>query len=74
MNRRWWNVVAATLLALVLGGLGGSLPIPMVALGPGPTYDTLDAVSGVATSQKVRMASDSEPRVRIKTKTHGLCA
>lgn len=47
MNRRWWNVVAAALLALVLGGLGGSLPIPMVALGPGPTYDTLDAVSGV---------------------------
>jgi PDZ domain-containing protein len=39
--------VAAALLALALGVLGGTLPIPMVALGPGPTYNTLDAVAGV---------------------------
>jgi Lon-like protease len=40
--------VAAGVLALLLGVLGGTLPIPMVALGPGPTYDTLDAVGGVS--------------------------
>jgi PDZ domain-containing protein len=39
--------VAAGVLALLLGVLGATLPVPMVALGPGPTYDTLDAVSGV---------------------------
>ncbi|MGH8966328.1 MAG: PDZ domain-containing protein, partial [Actinomycetes bacterium] len=46
MNRRTWNVVSATLLALALGVLGATLPVPMVALGPGPTYDTLGQVDG----------------------------
>jgi PDZ domain-containing protein len=40
------TTVAASLLALVLGVLGASLPVPMVAIGPGPTYDTLGQVDG----------------------------
>ena len=40
--------MAAGLLAATLGVLGGTLPIPMVALGPGPTHDTLAEVDGVA--------------------------
>lgn len=47
MTRRTWNVVAAGLLALLLGVLGVVLPVPMVALGPGPTYDTLGDIEGV---------------------------
>lgn len=35
------TVVAAALLALTLGVIGSTLPVPFVALGPGPTYDTL---------------------------------
>ncbi len=35
------TVVAAGLLALALGVIGATLPVPFVALGPGPTYDTL---------------------------------
>lgn len=41
MSRRLLTVVAATLLALSLGVIGATLPVPFVALGPGPTYDTL---------------------------------
>jgi PDZ domain-containing protein len=46
VNRRTWTVVSASLLALALGVLGATLPVPMVALGPGPTYDTLGTVDG----------------------------
>lgn len=46
MNRRTWTVVAAGLLALLLGVLGVTLQVPLVALGPGPTYDTLGDVEG----------------------------
>jgi PDZ domain-containing protein len=46
VNRRTWTVVSAAMLALALGVLGATLPVPMVALGPGPTYDTLGEVEG----------------------------
>jgi Lon-like protease len=46
VNRRTWTVVSACLLTLTLGVLGATLPVPMVALGPGPTYDTLGTIDG----------------------------
>jgi Lon-like protease len=46
VEHRTWTVVSAGLLALALGVLGATLPVPLVALGPGPTYDTLGAVDG----------------------------
>jgi Lon-like protease len=46
VTRRTWTVVSASLLALALGVLGATLPVPLVSLGPGPTYDTLGTVNG----------------------------
>jgi PDZ domain-containing protein len=46
VNRRTWTTVASGLLALALGVLGATLPVPLVALGPGPTFDTLGDVDG----------------------------
>lgn len=46
MNRRTWTTAAAGVLGLVLCVLGVTLPVPMVALGPGPTFDTLGDVEG----------------------------
>ncbi|MHA6629180.1 YlbL family protein [Pseudonocardia sichuanensis] len=46
MNRRTWTAASAGMLALALGVLGATLPVPMVALGPGPTYDTLSEIEG----------------------------
>jgi Lon-like protease len=46
VNRRTWTVASAGMLALALGVLGATLPVPMVALGPGPTYDTLGEIEG----------------------------
>lgn len=42
------TTTCAALLAVLLGVLGTSLPVPLVALGPGPTYDTLGDVNGAA--------------------------
>jgi len=42
------TLVCASLLAALLGVLATSLPVPLVALGPGPTYDTLGDVNGAA--------------------------
>jgi Lon-like protease len=42
------TLLSAALLAAVLGVLATSLPVPLVALGPGPTYDTLGDVGGAA--------------------------
>jgi Lon-like protease len=42
------TLAAAALLAALLAVLGTSLPVPLVALGPGPTYDTLGDVNGSA--------------------------
>jgi PDZ domain-containing protein len=46
VNHRTWTVAVASLLALALGVLGATLPVPLVALGPGPTYNTLGEVDG----------------------------
>jgi PDZ domain-containing protein len=46
VKSRTWTALAAGLLALALGVLGATLPVPMVALGPGPTFDTLGTVDG----------------------------
>lgn len=46
MSRHVVTALAAALLALSLGVIGATLPVPFVALGPGPTYDTLGDYEG----------------------------
>lgn len=45
MSRRSWTLLVGLAVALVLGLVGGSATVPYVALGPGPTYDTLGVVA-----------------------------
>lgn len=46
MTRRTLTLLVGVLVVLVTGLLGGLVPVPFVALGPGPTYNTLGAVEG----------------------------
>ncbi len=46
VNRRILTLVAALIPVLVLGVVGSVLTVPFVALGPGPTFDTLGEVDG----------------------------
>ncbi|ACY99260.1 MULTISPECIES: YlbL family protein [Thermomonospora] len=53
MSRRAATLVVASALILVLGIVGVLLPVPYVALTPGPTYNTLDKTE------------DGKPRILI---------
>ncbi len=46
MTRRTATLLVGLLLVVVLGALGSAVPVPYVALGPGPTYNTLGEVGG----------------------------
>ena len=46
MSRRTWTLIVGMLLAGGLGILGAVGEVPYVALGPGPTYDTLGELGG----------------------------
>ena len=46
MNRRILTLLVAVLPILVFGVLVAAVTVPYVALGPGPTYDTLGEVDG----------------------------
>ncbi|PSL51444.1 PDZ domain-containing protein [Saccharothrix carnea] len=46
LTRRTWTLVVSLAVVLALGLLGGFARVPYVALGPGPTYDTLGQVNG----------------------------
>ncbi len=42
MTRRTWTLLTSVVLVVACGLLGAFVQVPFVALGPGPTYDTLD--------------------------------
>ncbi|MCM6775631.1 PDZ domain-containing protein [Nocardia sp. CDC159] len=46
MNRRIMTLLAALVPVLVLGVVGSAVTVPFVALGPGPTFNTLGEVEG----------------------------
>jgi Lon-like protease len=51
LSRRGWTVLLSIFIVIVLAILGALVPVPFVALGPGPTYDTLGTVNGTAIVQ-----------------------
>lgn len=46
LSRRTWTLLVSFGLVVLLGVLGSTVRVPYVALGPGPTYDTLSSVGG----------------------------
>lgn len=44
LSRRGWTILVSGVLVVVFGLLGMFVRVPYVALGPGPTYDTLGKV------------------------------
>lgn len=47
LSRRAWTVLFSTLLVVVFAVVSSVVSVPFVALGPGPTYDTLGGEAGV---------------------------
>lgn len=43
MNRRTWTLLTSVILVVAFGMFGAFVRVPFVALGPGPTYNTLGA-------------------------------
>ncbi|ASU79720.1 PDZ domain-containing protein [Actinopolyspora erythraea] len=46
MSRRTWTLLTSVVLVVLFGLLGAFVPVPYVALGPGPTHDTLGSYQG----------------------------
>ncbi|RZQ59286.1 PDZ domain-containing protein [Amycolatopsis suaedae] len=46
LSRRGWTVLLSGVLVAVFAVLGAVVQVPYVALGPGPTYDTLGSADG----------------------------
>jgi PDZ domain-containing protein len=46
MTRRGWTVLTGAVVMLLLTAVAAHLPVPYVALGPGPTVDTLGSANG----------------------------
>jgi PDZ domain-containing protein len=66
LSRRTWTLVFSLVVVVVLGLIGGFVQVPYVALGPGPTYDTLSAVGGtqvVAVSGKQTFKTSGQLRM-----------
>lgn len=51
MTRRTWTLLVSVALSVVLGVLGGTVRVPYVALGPGPTFDVLGETGGATVVQ-----------------------
>lgn len=60
MSRRVATMITGSVLLLLLAVGGGRLPVPYVALGPGPTLDTLGADTGG--SEIIRITGRQERR------------
>lgn len=53
LSRRGWTVLLSLVVVVVLSVVGGLVRVPYVAVGPGPTHDTLGDVNGTPVVQVV---------------------
>ncbi|TVT16071.1 PDZ domain-containing protein [Amycolatopsis acidiphila] len=51
LTRRGWTVLLSALLVIAFGLTGAFVRVPYVAIGPGPTYDTLGQAGGAPVIQ-----------------------
>lgn len=51
LTRRGWTVLLSVLLVIAFGLIGAFVRVPYVAIGPGPTYDTLGDAGGAPVIQ-----------------------
>ncbi|HJQ48378.1 MAG TPA: PDZ domain-containing protein [Amycolatopsis sp.] len=51
LSRRGWTVLLSVLLVIAFGLVGAFVQVPYVALGPGPTFDTLGDAGGAPVIQ-----------------------
>jgi PDZ domain-containing protein len=51
LTRRGWTVLLSALLVVAFGLTGAFVQVPYVAIGPGPTYDTLGQAGGAPVIQ-----------------------
>jgi PDZ domain-containing protein len=74
-SRRTWTLVFSLVLVVALGLIGGFVQVPYVALGPGPTYDTLSVVNGkqvVAVDGKQTYPTKGQLRMVTVSLTNGV--
>ncbi|AXB44848.1 PDZ domain-containing protein [Amycolatopsis albispora] len=68
LTRRGWTLVLSSVLVLVFVVCGLFVRVPYVALGPGPTYDTLGQVDGVPVIEiKGRQTFPTSGELRMTT-------
>ncbi len=75
LSRRGWTVLLSVLLVAVFGVLGAIVTVPFVALGPGPTYDTLGETAGnpvIKISGEKTYPTSGELRMTTVSLTDGL--
>lgn len=74
LTRRTWTLVFSATVVVVLGLVGAFVQVPYVALGPGPTFDTLSKVDGtqvVAVAGTRTYPTDGELRMVTVSLTNG---
>lgn len=74
LSRRAWTLIFSAFVVVVLGVVGAVVQVPYVALGPGPTFDTLSAVNGkpvVAVKGTRTYPTDGQLRMVTVSLTNG---
>ena len=74
LTRRTWTLIYSAVVVVALGAIGAFVQVPYVALGPGPTFDTLSKVNGtqvVAVSGTRTYPTDGQLRMVTVSLTNG---
>lgn len=61
LTRRGWTLIVSAVLVVVFLAIGLFVPVPYVAIGPGPTYDTLGKDHGQAVVTASNLPKGDKP-------------